>query len=35
MATGPQHFKAAEQLLMMMMARDARTAARHGDPRRS
>ena len=33
MATGPQHFKAAEQLLMM--ARDARTAARHGDPRRS
>jgi hypothetical protein len=30
MTTGPQHDKATEQLLMM--ARDARTAARHGDP---
>jgi hypothetical protein len=33
MATGPQQYQAAGQLLMM--ARDARTAARHGDPRRS
>jgi hypothetical protein len=31
MVTGPQQYQAAEQLLMM--ARDARTAARHGDPR--
>ena len=33
MATGPQHYKAAGQLLMM--ARDARTTARHGNPRQS
>jgi len=33
MATGPQQYQAARQLLMM--ARDACTAARHGDPRRS